>query len=161
MHGKNARADAHARKILKCSKWSETYPKNFWRHLEHFFCFNARVRARNDARADCHGHGSWPLTWSLYVPNIGHNWLTVMKIWLIRKFYKMAPRWRHGWVITMKSLTAVFQTMPNNHGKFHGHWHCRYWDKRDRKTWEEIRINNNKDSDNHNRWSGDSGSPNK
>ena len=45
----NARTNAHARKILKCSKWSEMYSRlikiEFWA----FFNFDARVRARRDA----------------------------------------------------------------------------------------------------------------
>ena len=51
---KNARTYAHARKIFKCSKWSEMYSRlikiEFWVFLN----FDARVRARHDA----HGHGN-------------------------------------------------------------------------------------------------------
>ena len=46
----NARTDAYARKFLKCSKWSETCPKQFLGRLEHFEIL-ARARGRVMTRA--------------------------------------------------------------------------------------------------------------
>ena len=53
---KNARTNAHARKIFKCSKWSEMYSRlikiEFWVFLN----FDARVRARHDAHDNMNVH---------------------------------------------------------------------------------------------------------
>ena len=52
----NARTNAHARKILKCSKRSEMYSRlikiEFWVFLN----FDARVRARHDAHDNMNVH---------------------------------------------------------------------------------------------------------
>ena len=47
---KNARADEHARKFVKCSKCPETYSKLEMKSFGAFFNFDARVRVRNWAR---------------------------------------------------------------------------------------------------------------
>ena len=49
----NAHTDAYARKFLKCSKWSETCPKQFLGRLEHFEIL-ARARGRVMTRARNH-----------------------------------------------------------------------------------------------------------
>ena len=49
---KNARADEHARKFVKCSKCPETYSKLEMKSFGAFVNFDARVRIRHDARAD-------------------------------------------------------------------------------------------------------------
>ena len=52
----NARTNAHARKILKCSKWSEMYSRSIKIEFRVFFNFDARVRARHDAHDDMNVH---------------------------------------------------------------------------------------------------------
>ena len=59
---KNARADAHARKFKKCSKWPETYCKLEMKSFGAFFNFDARVRVRHDVRADARTLQGRPLT---------------------------------------------------------------------------------------------------
>ena len=49
VYAHNARADAYARKILKCLKWPETCSKLIKKWFWAFLNFDARVSARNDA----------------------------------------------------------------------------------------------------------------
>ena len=59
----------------------------------------------------------WPMTWSLCVLNLINSQWMVMKIWITWKL-KMAPGWRHGWVITLKRGGARFLMMPKILWKF-------------------------------------------
>ena len=45
----NARMNAHARKILKCSKWSDMYSRSIRIEFWAFLNFDARIRAHHDA----------------------------------------------------------------------------------------------------------------
>ena len=49
---KNARANAHARKFVKCSKWPETYSNLEMKSFGAFYNFDARVRVRHRVRTD-------------------------------------------------------------------------------------------------------------
>ena len=46
--------------------------------------------------------------YSICTRNLGNLWWMVMKIWMIMWKHKMAPRWRHGWVIRLKRLLYPF-----------------------------------------------------
>jgi len=42
--------------------------------------------------------------------------------------HKMAPRWRHTWLISLKSLLCLFMDMTNDLGNFHVDWSWQFWD---------------------------------
>ena len=47
---------------------------------------------------------------------------------IISENYKMAPRWRHGWLMTIILLYYKLQEMIDDHGKVHVDWWCQFWD---------------------------------
>ena len=100
-----ARADMYGRKILKCSKRPETcsplFRKWFWAILN----FDARAHARIWESPDMDRPVCWHMAWSLWALNMADLGWMVMKIWMITWIHKMAPRWRHGWVIRLKSFS--------------------------------------------------------
>ena len=72
---------------------------------------NFKFWPRHDARANMDVSVCWPMTGSLCVLNLIQLWWMVMKIWIITWKLKMAPSWRHGWVITLKRSTDLFLIM--------------------------------------------------
>ena len=60
--------------------------------------------------------------------NLGNLWWMVMKIWMIMWKHKMAPRWRHGWVIRLKRLLYPFLIRAKILWKFENDCSFRFWD---------------------------------
>ena len=71
------------------------------------------LRARRQELSAC-----WVMTWSLCVLNLVNLWRMDMKISMILWKHKMAPGWRHGWVITLKRGGTRFLMKPNILWKF-------------------------------------------
>ena len=51
-----------------------------------------------------------------------------MKIWMMKWNHKMAPRWRHGWVIRLKRLLYPFFIRAKILWKFEDDCSFRFWD---------------------------------
>ena len=94
-----------------------------------------------DLTFDLHLHNQrWPhmnlmflcdlIVWShsICTRNLGNLWWMVMKIWMIMWKHKMAPRWRHGWVIRLKRLLYPFLIRAKILWKFENDCSFRFWD---------------------------------
>ena len=68
------------------------------------------------------------MTWSLCVLNLVNLRWNLMNIWMITWNHKMAPRWRHGWVITLTKLPFRFLIMARILWKFEDDSHRNFWD---------------------------------
>ena len=77
---------------------------------------------------------------SICIRNLGNLWWLVMKIWMIMWKHKMAPGWRHGWVITLKRGGARFLMMPNILWKFEHDCTVCFWDKWITKFVEKLFV---------------------
>ena len=77
---------------------------------------------------------------SICTRNLGNLWWLVMKIWMIMWKHKMAPGWRHGWVITLKRGGARFLMMPNILWKFEHDCTVCFWDKWITKFVEKLFV---------------------
>ena len=110
VRAKNARACAWARFFIKCSIWPETYAKKIWDDLEHFKFLRARKRADERARAHLRTFFDLKLTGRiliLIVIIMNEKYFSVMKIWSLVDFHKMAPRWRHDDFESLKSHAVL------------------------------------------------------
>ena len=88
-----------------------------------------RVRTCASWRARGHGLSVCCLmTWSLCVLNWVNLWWMDMKISMITWKHKMAPGWRHGWVITLKRGGFWFLIMTKILRKFEDDCWCCSWD---------------------------------
>ena len=128
----NARADTYGREILKCSKWPGSYSKLFIGDFEHFKILT-RAHVRGFESPDMNRPICWHMAWSLWALNmVDLEWM-VMKIWMITWNHKMAPGWRHGWVIRLKSLYWRFLIRAKILWKFENDSHRNFWDNRGTK----------------------------
>ena len=139
----NARADTYGREILKCSKWPGSYSKLFIGDFEHVKILtraHVRVVTRTGTRiVSMLTYGIW----SLCVLNLVNLWRMDMKISMITWKHKMAPGWRHGWVITLKSFACRFLILTKILWKFEDDcWFCS-WDITATKYVQKERRNNN------------------
>ena len=103
----NARKCAFARFFIKCLLWHETYAKWIWDDLEQFK--NLRAHWRADIRA-CARFFKLILIGrilTLIMINMNEERLSVMKICSWVDFHKMAPRWRHGDLESLKSHAVL------------------------------------------------------
>ena len=80
------------------------------------------------------------MTWSLCVLDLVNLWWIVMEIWMIMWIHKMAPGWRHGWVITLKSFACRFLIMTKILRKFEDDCTVRFWDNRATKFVEKLFV---------------------
>ena len=88
-------------------------------------------RARTCASWGARGQGlsvCWLIIWSLCVLNLVNFWSTDTKISLITWKHKMAPGWRHGWVIVLNRLAYRFLLMAKILWKFDNHSERNFWD---------------------------------
>ena len=95
----------------KCSIWPETYAKKIWDDLEHFKFLRARKR-EHDERARAHLRTFFDLKLTgriliLIVIIMNEKLLSVMKIWSLVDFHKMAPGWRHDNFESLKSHAVL------------------------------------------------------
>ena len=115
--------DMYGRKILKCSKWPETCSPlirfGFWAFLN----FDVRVVTRTGMWIVRLLENGRKFMCSEYV-DLG--WM-IMKIWMITWIHKMAPGWRHGWVMTRKSLLVRFGIRTKILWKFENHSDRNFW----------------------------------
>ena len=110
VRAKNARACAWARFFIKCSIWPETYAKKIRDDLEHFKFLRARKRADERARAHLRTFFDLKLTGRiliLIVIIMNEKYFSVMKIWSLVDFHKMAPGWRHDDFESLKSHAVL------------------------------------------------------
>ena len=139
---KNARACAFEWFLVKCSIWLETCAKKNGNNLEHFKFLRARKRAHERVRADLRTFFDLKLTGRiliLFMINMNEQLLSVMKIWSLVDFYKMAPGWRHDNFESLKSHALLSWTKIYHHWKFHDNGFCHSWDILRTK----LRKNNN------------------
>ena len=140
----NARADTYGREILKCSKWPGSYSKLFIGDFEHVkILTRAHTRGFGKARIWI-GPICWHMAWSIWALDmVDLEWM-VMKILMITWIHKMAPGWRHGWVITLKSFACRFLILTNILWKFEDDcWFCS-WDITATKCVQKERNKKNK-----------------
>ena len=82
------------------------------------------------------------------VLNLVNLWCMVMQICMMKWNHKMAPRWRHGWVIRLKRLLYPLLIRPKILWKFEDDCWFRFWDifntkfiqKEIRKKFEQISL---------------------
>ena len=147
----DARTDTYGREILKCSKWPDSCSPLFRNRFWAFLSFDARARARYDARAENNECICWPLTWNVCVPNLVDLWWLVMKLLMIMWNHKMASWWRHGWVITLKRLMCRFLIRGKILWKFEDDSGRSFWDNL-RTKFEQKVFGEGEDSYNNNMW---------
>ena len=102
-----AKTRAHARErifFIKCSIWPETYVKKNWDDLEHFKFLRARKRAHLGTFIDLKLTGRILI---LIVIIMNEKYFSVMKIWSLVDFHKMAPGWRHDDFESLKSHAVL------------------------------------------------------
>ena len=110
----NARKCAFARFFIKCLLWHETYAKWIWDDLEQFQ--NLRAHWRADIRA-CARFFKLILIGrilTLIMINMNEERLSVMKICSWVDFHKMAPRWRHGDLESLKSHAVLISIISTS-----------------------------------------------
>ena len=100
-------------------------------------------RARTCASWRARRHGlliCYVMTSNLCMLNLVNLWWIVMQIWMITWNHKMAPRWRHGWVIVLTRLAVLFPIMAKMLWKFQNHSHRIFWDNRCTKFIQKEEI---------------------
>ena len=107
---RNAETRTRARtraQIFEMLKIAWNVSKKNSRSIWAFFNFDARVRARRGARTDMNATWHYILTWNLCLPKeflkITFNYEDMVNHVTLRRNHKMAPIWRHAWVIAMKT----------------------------------------------------------
>ena len=55
-------------------------------------------------------------------------WWMVMQIWMMKWNHKMAPRWRHGWMIRLRRLLYPFLIRAKILWEFEDDCSFRFWD---------------------------------
>ena len=123
---------------ISCRELSQLQHIKIWAQLDQRF---VRYKTKLDLTFDLHLHNQDGLiwTWCFYVIWLsGHTpyaheiwaiydeWLWRYEWWMWK--HKMAPRWRHGWVIRLKRLLYPFLIRAKILWKFENDCSFRFWD---------------------------------